>query len=517
MEAGALFETAEAPLTVESLRFPPPRAFQLPTVSNLYEGVRDGHRVQVVVAPTGAGKLYILLWLIARALLKGKRAILVCERNELINQASAKADEYGLTNHGIMQADHWRYGPDRPLQIASAQTLIKRGWPKNIDLFCWDECHVLMKTCVEFAKQTSAHVVGATATPFTKGMGKVFTRLVNAATMHELTENGVLVPMVVRTCTGIDMDGAEIANGEWSDASSGERGMRIIGDAVTEWHKHAEGEKTITFGSTVAECEAMCQQYNQSGVMAGVFCYNTPTNDRARMMEEFKKRDSALRILLSVSALGRGVDVPDIGCVQDMRPLRRSFSEFVQEIGRGARSCEATSKRRFILLDHTRNFHRFREDFEELYFNGVSSLDDGEKLDKKVRKEPDEHDIRGCPKCGFKPFTSRCMGCGHEVSRLSLVEHEAAGGMVEIRIGKAKAAENAAELWAMCCTYAKSGGNPDKAYGRARHAYKSMMNGQDPPRSFPRFDDAPWVPPSKAVKGKIQSSRIAYLKATGRA
>ena len=52
-------------------------------------------------------------------------------------------------------------------------------------------------------------VIGLSATPFAKGMGKAFTNLVNAATMHELTQQGILVPMRVFSCRKPDMAGAE--------------------------------------------------------------------------------------------------------------------------------------------------------------------------------------------------------------------------------------------------------------------------------------------------------------------
>jgi superfamily II DNA or RNA helicase len=47
----------------------------------------------------------------------------------------------------------------------------------------------------EFSQTTRAAVIGLSATPFSAGLGKIFTNLINATTMHELTESGVLVPM----------------------------------------------------------------------------------------------------------------------------------------------------------------------------------------------------------------------------------------------------------------------------------------------------------------------------------
>jgi DNA repair protein RadD len=53
-----------------------------------------------------------------------------------------------------------------------------------------DEAHCMRKVVTEFLQKTEAVVVGLTATPFTKGMGKVYTNLVNVTTMNELIAQG---------------------------------------------------------------------------------------------------------------------------------------------------------------------------------------------------------------------------------------------------------------------------------------------------------------------------------------
>src|SRR5258705_5012075 len=99
-----------------STKFPEPRAFQTSAHGKLREGCRAGHRSQLIMAPTGAGKSYLGLRIAHQALLKGKRAVLVCDRTTLINQTSAAADRYGLSAHGVIQSNHWRFNPELPLQ-----------------------------------------------------------------------------------------------------------------------------------------------------------------------------------------------------------------------------------------------------------------------------------------------------------------------------------------------------------------------------------------------------------------
>jgi len=491
-----------------SASFPLPRPFQITAHEALQKGVQQGHKNQSVMAPTGAGKLYLGLRVCHGGLLKGRRALFVCDRTTLIDQASSVADAYGLTQHGVIQANHWRTNPALPFQIASVQTLASRGWPAA-DVIVIDECHTLYKTWVEHAMQTRAAVIGLSATPFGRGMGRIFSNHINATTMSELVASGVLVPMRTFSCTRPDMAGAATAGGEWTDTAAAERGMVIIGDVVAEWSRYASDRKTIVFGATIDHCEELCRRFNEANIMAAVFSAHTKPDERKALLDEYKKPDSALRVLISVEALAKGFDTPDVGCVCDCRPLRKSLSTAIQMWGRGLRASPATGKKDCILLDFSGNIIRFAEDFERIYHHGLESLDDGEKLDKTIRRDTGEKDARACPACGYSPFANRCMACGHEVKNKSLIEHEA-GVMREIRIGKTTYADDALHLWGQVVAYARENSAPEKQYGRAWHLYRDIA-GVEPPCTF-HLETAATVPITAAVRNKIRQLNIRFAK-----
>ena len=497
---GDLFATPKA------AAFPAPRAFQITAHEKLRDGVRAGHRKQLLVAPTGAGKTYLGLRVINEALQRGRRALFVCDRTALINQTSARADQYGLTSHGIVQADHPRRDNSLPFQIASVQTIGARGYWPHADVIVIDEAHTQYKTTREHLATTQAVVVGLTATPCSKGLGLSYENVVNAATMHELTDAGVLVPLRIFTCTAPDMTGAETSGGEWTDKAAGERSAKIIGDVVAEWVRYGEDRKTIAFGASIAYCEALAGRFNEAGIMADVFTSKTDDETRERLLAEFRKPDSAIRVLISVEALAKGFDVEDIGCVIDARPLRKSLSTAIQMWGRGLRSSPDTGKVDCILLDHSGNILRFRNDFEDVFLNGFGSLDASEKLDRVVRDDEGEGGS-ACPACGYSPFMKRCMSCGFEKPVEALVD-EGPGEMREIRIGKRVAASNKADLWAQLCTYARAHIRSGKAPGWAWYKYQEIA-GEKPPRGW-KFDTTPDVPVSSALVGKIKSLRIAW-------
>jgi superfamily II DNA or RNA helicase len=522
--------------------FPSPRDFQELTLEALREGIRLGHRRQCVMAPTGGGKTYIGMRLIKKTTDNQRRALFACDRITLINQTSETAERYGLWNHGIIQANNPRLDLARPFQIGSLQTMQSRGWPQDLDLVIVDECHSMMKTWVDYVTQeyTSCPrcnsglvvdpgrpefprcesavcgwkapvIVGLSATPFSKGLGKVFTRLVNAATMHELTELGILVPMRLFSCRKPDMTGAATvggAGGEWTAEAAGERELAIVGDVVTEWTRHAFNLKTIIFGATIVHCEELCKQFLACGVQAACFTSNTTDEERAVLLEEYRRHDSSLRVLISVEALAKGFDVPDVECVCDCRPLRKSLSTAIQMWGRGLRESKETGKTECRLLDFSGNIIRFMADYERIFFEGLDKLDDGEKLDKEVRKD-EEHEPRPCPKCGYTPFAKKCMRCGHEVKPVCLVE-SLPGHMEEVILcGKKKLANDKMDLWTQVATYArqraKPGGNPA---GRAAHLFKDIT-GEWPPRGC-KFETTPTVEPTRNTLDKIRSLSIAF-------
>lgn len=488
-------------------KFPTPRPFQTSAREKLRAGFVAGHRCQMLMSPTGSGKTILAMFLAHESLQKGKRVIFVADRRTLINQTSEVADSLGLISHSVLMAGHWRFNPALPFQIASAQTLARRSWPDS-DLIIVDEAHTQLKAVTDHIQTCKAAVIGLSATPFSNGLGKLYGNLVNATTMRELTESGVLVPMRIMSCTKVNMKGAATAGGEWTDRAAQERGMEIVGDVAHEWIKHAEGRKTIVFGATIAHCEAMAREFNNAGIMATVFTAETTEAERKEILNDFKGTDSAFKVLISVEALAKGFDQRDVSCVCDVRPLRKSLSTAIQMWGRGLRSSPETGKTDLLLLDFSGNIVRFAEDYEAIYHDGLDALDMGEKLDKTIRKDDEEEADHpaNCPQCQFVPFRKRCISCGFEIIKPSLIEH-AAGEMVEFKVGKATVGDKLA-VWEQCATLCRNQGKPETAKGRASHLYKSITGVF--PRNLPEFDAVQNVPISRAVMNKAKANAIAY-------
>jgi len=447
----------------------------------------------------------LALNIIQQALIKGKRCMFVCDRTALINQTSDVADMLGLSRHGIIQAGHWRTNLKLPFQIASIQTLMRRQWPE-MDVIVCDEAHTLYKTAINHFQNTTARVIGLSATPFSPGLGQVYTNLINSTTMHALTDSGILVPMRIFSCHKMDMTGAETSGGEWTEKAAGERALQIKGDVVSDWAKYALDRKTIGFFPDIATAEQYTAAFNLAGYRAETFTSHTDDNERAELLAEYRKPHSSIRLLLSCECLAKGFDVPDIEAGIDARPFRKSLSSVIQMWGRILRSHPG--KEDAYLLDFSGNIVRFLDDFTEIFYNGLDALDMGEKLDKTIRREEGK-EPSACPKCGVSPCGKRCMACGYErPSKQSTVE-VTAGVMTEIVLGGKKLADDARHLYEQLCSYHRyNGGSPDKAPGRVWFQYQEIT-GQKPPSTW-KFESTPDVRVTKNVIGKIKSLKIAW-------
>ena len=246
------------------------RPHQQDVVDKIDAGFNEGHRCQLLYAPTGFGKTEVAMAIMREVSRKYKRTAMMLDRIVLVNQTSARLSSYGI-DHGVMQADHWRYKPHERIQIVSAQTLEKRAKKLDIDLLIIDECHVQRASIVKLIKANpDLKVIGLTATPFTKGLGNVYTNIVGAKATGELIKDGWLTPLRVFIAKEIDMTGVTKVAGEWAQDQVTERGMKITGDIVDEWVKQTfrlfnKAVKTVVFCAGVAHGKDLERQFKERG------------------------------------------------------------------------------------------------------------------------------------------------------------------------------------------------------------------------------------------------------------
>lgn len=493
----------DAPGDVEEINL---REWQGEAVERLRRAIVKENRKTMFVAPTGSGKTVIGAYLLRECHQKGRRGIFVCDRIPLIEQTSRTFRKYGIP-HGVIQADHWKREPWQRIQIASAQTIARRGWPEDLDLIVVDEAHTVYKTIADRLLADNTIAVGLTATPFAPGLGKIYRAgVVTVRTTNQLIAEGYLAPFRIFAASEPDMTGAKVNRGEWTDNEAAARSMPIVGDLVAEYLKHAAGKKFIAFGANVAHCREIQEQMQAAGVVCGLYTYKTSDAEREQLLQEFARPGGYLQGLVSVSALAKGFDNEQVECVIVARPLRKSIAEHIQMIGRGLRKDDANPGKVCTILDHAGNTVRFWSQLSEFFEDGVSELDDGKPKKKREASASAREPIK-CPKCHHvhDPRPS-CPMCGTEYPKRASQIEQVAGQLSELTGLPSGSGEDRQAFYSQLLAVADQRGYTN-GVGWARHRYRDRFG--DWPRNLSEIR----TPPTAKVKSWIRSRQIAFAKA----
>ena len=480
------------------------RDYQLSALDMLREGFKDGHRSQLLYLATGGGKTECAIALLEACRKKGTRAAMLLDRIVLCDQTSQRLDKYAI-DHGVLQSGHWRYRPSELIQVCSAQTIEKRGSFPGLSLLIVDECHQSRTQTIEFIKNNPhVKVVGLTATPFTKGLGSTYSNVVSPITTKKLVDAGSLVPLRVFIAKEINMEGAKKVAGEWSQAEATSRGKKITGDIVAEWVKKTheifgKPEKTIVFCAGVEHGIDLQAKFKEQGYNFVSISYKDDDQFKKDVIEDFNKTDSDIIGLIATDILTKGFDSPAVRIGVSARPFTKSLSSHIQQMGRVMRPYPG--KEFGIWLDHSGNYIRFREDWEDVFENGVSELDDGKEKAKKEPTEKEKTDSK-CPACGalWPRGSDTCSNCGHVRERKSLVQ--SVPGIME-ELGSMSRDDKQA-WWNQIQWKIKFNG---WSSGRGAHVYREKFG------VWPRglIDGMP-EPPGPAFEKHVRAGLIRYLK-----
>lgn len=479
------------------------RPHQEQAISLLRASLAKGKKRVVLQAGTGFGKTFVSASIIRSALAKGKRVVFTVPRTMLVDQTIREFEAEGINEIGVIQADHFRHAPHAPVQIASVQTMQKRGWPDDCDLVIVDEAHMSpnliyrwMKVCPDMP------FVGMTATPWKRGMGDHWQDLVMPITLGELIEQGYLSPFTVFAPSHPDLSGVKMTGDDYSqgDLSEVMQENRLVADVVDTWKQRAEGLPTLIFAVDLAHAQKIQGQFAAAGIEMGYVEANTDAAERQHMLNQLGA--GKIAGIVSVGTMTTGVDA-DVRCVVLARPTKSEML-FVQMIGRGLRNAEG--KERCIILDHADNHARL---------GFVTDIHHPQMLTGKEKPQPKQHEKperlpRECPSCGTLRTRGPCPGCGFEPSRQSDLEFEE-GVLREITpkdTAKAKPATaiDKQEFWSMALWVDRERGKNGKL---AKGLYKGKFD------VWPKGLSAQPKPPSPEFLSYERSRRIAYAKRMG--
>ena len=476
------------------------RDYQKAAISNLRASLRSGKRRPVLQMPTGAGKTATAGAIINNARQKGHGIIFCVPAISLVNQTVESFERDGIFEIGVMQAFHERTDHTAPVQVASIQTLMRRQVPEA-GLVIVDEAHVLFKFYGKwFAElaEKGVPVIGLTATPWARGMGKLYDDLVIGTTTQELIDKGYLSKFRVFAPAHPDLTGVKIVKGDY-ETKGLSRAMQqgtLVADVVSTWLEKGEDRPTLCFGVDRAHAKKLQEQFLAADVPCGYMDAFTEVEEREEIAAKFASGE--IRVVCNVGVLTTGIDW-DVRCIILARPTRSEIL-YTQIIGRGLRTAEG--KDDCLILDHSDTTIRlgFVTDIHH------DKLDNGEK--NRTVQEKKEALPKPCPKCTFikPPKTRECPACGFVAQFVSKVETER-GELHELTpdgkpLAKKWSSEQKRVFYGELLGYARQKGYKD---GWAYHAYKERVGVGPAEKTFP-------LSPTAATLSWIRHLNIARAK-----
>lgn len=466
----------------------------------------SGKRRPMLMLPTGAGKTVVAAAIIEGAQRKGNRAVFCVPAIELVDQTVQRFWEEGITEVGVIQADHPMTNPSRPVQVASIQTLQRRDVPEAAIVIV-DEAHRTFDVVRKWAKRPEwARVpfIGLSATPWTAGLGKIYDDLIIAATTEDLIRAGFLSPFRVFAPSHPDLSGVRTQAGDYHEGDLGEAMDKVplVADVVTTWLQRGEGRPTLCFAVNRAHARHLEERFRAAGVSAAYVDAYTPRIERDAIRDQF--HDGRIQVVCNVGVLTTGVDW-DVRCIILARATKSEML-FVQMIGRGLRTAEG--KQDCLVLDHSDTTLRLGF-VTDIYHD---SLDMGRERGKAKEVEAKPRLPKECPHCSFlKPAGARvCPACGFKAERQSNVEVED-GELFELRTSR-KPKVTAREM---------TGSEKATLYGELK--WIARERGYSPGWCSHKFKekagvwpnhyhDQPEVKPSLATLSWVKSRQIAFSK-----
>ncbi|MCK2181455.1 DEAD/DEAH box helicase [Hafnia paralvei] len=400
----------------------------------------------MVYSPTGSGKTGLSAFITDGFVSRGMRVLMTCPYTVLVTQTAKRFIQYGLPEDEISYVwrDHPNYDPERKIQIASADTLIRRDFPENIDLLIVDEAHLRRKKMLEVIKyltaETHVKVIGLSGTPFAPFLGKYYQRLIKPTTIKELMDTGVLCGYEFFAPTKPDLSGVKVTRSDefGSDYKEDEVaeimcGADLVGDIVSNWLSHGEDRPTVAFCVNVNHANYVTLQFNKAGVNAEVMTAQTPHDERQMMIHRFEQ--GATKIIVSVGTLIAGFD-SDVRCIIYARPTKSEI-RWLQIIGRGLRTAKGKDK--CLVFDHSGSVHRLGYP-DSIEYDTLPSKNDGMKTAVSERENEKREKLpKECSQCHYmKPAgVYQCPKCGHKPLAGEDVDTDASRGLKQIS-GKKK-------------------------------------------------------------------------------
>ena len=441
------------------------RYYQREAIEAAYQHLFSRTDNPAIVLPTGAGKTLVIATICRDTVQQwGGRVLVLSHVKELLEQTAktlrAICPEIPI---GVHSAGLNRRDTSEPVIVAGIQSVFRR--PHDLgqfDLIIVDEAHLIPLSGEGMYRQTLAaqlemnskvRVIGLTATPYRTTTGLIcqpehfLNEVCYEVPVSDLIDHGYLSRLRGKNCrNAADLSGVHVRGGEFvaDEMEAAFNSDELVSEAVQELTALAEDRHSVlVFSAGVLHGMSITYELErQTGERVGFVCGDTPSDERAELLADFKAGE--LRWLVNVNVLTTGFDAPNVDCVALLRATL-SPGLYVQMVGRGLRLHR--SKTDCLILDYGNNIERHGPidavDAAALQREGSG---DGEAPTKTCEncREVVPAGVRDCPSCGaeFPPpeithereaseaeiVTPKKFRGTHDVEKVVYSEHTKRGG-----------------------------------------------------------------------------------------
>jgi superfamily II DNA or RNA helicase len=334
------------------------RPYQSQAVGGIFTELTK-HRSTLAVLATGLGKTVIFSAVAKRFADAGCRTLILAHRRELLEQAAATMQRFGLTTGFEQASDCVSLHAMPSVVLATVQTLrgarLERFQRNTFGLVVVDEAHHAVSKSYRTVLEhfADAKVLGVTATPDRAdevALGNVFESTAYRMTISHGIKGGWLSPVELRSVAvdSLDISHVRTVAGEL-DRSQLEAELTrdaVLHEIAKPLAELTQGRKTLAFVAGVAQAHALAEVLRGYGVVAEAVDGTMGPEQRAAV--RMRHVSGATQVVANAALWTEGYDCPEVSCVALIRPTR-SRSLLCQMIGRGTRL--APGKTACLVLD----------------------------------------------------------------------------------------------------------------------------------------------------------------------
>lgn len=373
--------------------------YQQRIVDETRQKIGQGNNGVLIVSPPGSGKSVIIAEIARLTVAKGGRILFFVHRQELVNQIvkSFQKQDVDLMNCTIMTVG----------KVANRLDHL----PKPNLIICDESQHSRAKTYLKIFKYYSdVPRLGFSGSPWRMngaGFDDIYSAMVKGPTVKWLIEHKKLSPYKYYSVTLFnDEKLKKSSTGDYTNQSVSDSAKpTLYGDIVKTWMDKAFGQRTIVYAHDTQHSKQIAAEFRKAGISAKHCDSKTPSDERKRIMSDFRK--GKITVLCNFGLVDEGYDVKECTCCVIARPTE----SLVFDIQATMRCMRYLPNKMATIIDHAANYTRF----------GLPDTPRQWSLEGRPKKKRQNNTksipVKTCPNC-FAVVPTQCHvcpQCGREI------------------------------------------------------------------------------------------------------